>query len=336
MMIVVSMYSLLLIYIFIIVVMGNTFITKVVVNNQTQLNYYNENYFIKNNYTSRYECIHYDDTNNTDEFQNDVYNYALNIVEMNNLITIADVGCGSGYKLIKYFGDKTKYRTIGLEIEPTLSFLRNKYPNYQWESSDLYKPPVIDTIDMIICSDVIEHLSNPDILLNWLSSINFKYLVISTPDREGQSDIMKEISFLDDAESNRIGPPSNPAHMREWSINEYKMYLQQYFNVIYHGKLAFEARGKIYIESQFILAKNYDSESCRCNPENEYLLVSNYGSDDKYIQIEQSLNIFLQEMKKPFAICTSNTSYLQNKHILNSNWQSIVNEHDNCVKIYYS
>ena len=58
---------------------NNEFISKIVVNNNSQLNYYNEKYFIKNNYISRYECEHYDDTNNTDEFQNDVYNYALNL-----------------------------------------------------------------------------------------------------------------------------------------------------------------------------------------------------------------------------------------------------------------
>lgn len=320
----------LLLCILLVVTSNNSFITKVVLNNSSQLSFYDEKYFINNAYVSRINCEHYDDTNNTDEFQNDVYNYALDLANKNNLITVADVGCGSGYKLIKYFGIKSRFKTIGLEIEPTLSFLRDKYPSYQWESSDLHSPPPIDTIDIIICSDVIEHLSNPDILLNWLSLINFKYLVISTPDREGASDIMKQISFLDDAESNRMGPPSNPAHIREWSIYEYKLYLQQYFKIQHHGKIAFEANNKLYIESQFIVAQKYES-SCRCNPENEYILYSNYPIDDNYIQIDQSLKMFIQSMTKPCVICTSNFAYIHKDYVI-SDWKAIINQED-CVKI---
>ena len=148
----------LLLSIFFIVTSNNSFITKVVLNNITQASYFDEKYFINSAYVSRVDNEHYDDTNNTDEFQNDVYNKALDIVKKNDLITIADVGCGSGYKLIKYFGDKSRYKTIGLEIEPTLSFLRDKYPYYEWESSDLHSPPPIDKIDIIICSDKIKNI----------------------------------------------------------------------------------------------------------------------------------------------------------------------------------
>ena len=93
-------------------------------DNTNRLSYKNDKYFIKPEYIIRENFIHYDDTGNTDGFQDDVYNYAKTLVNEYNLITIGDIGCGSGYKLIKYFGDKTKYKTIGLEIEPTLSFLK--------------------------------------------------------------------------------------------------------------------------------------------------------------------------------------------------------------------
>lgn len=41
------------------------------------------------------------------------------------LITI-DVGCGSGWKLVKYLSEE--FHTIGIETEPALSFLRKTYP----------------------------------------------------------------------------------------------------------------------------------------------------------------------------------------------------------------
>ena len=276
-------------------------------NDTNRLSYNVNNYFIKPEYTIRENFIHYDDTENTDKFQDDIYNYAKTLVTNNKLKTIADVGCGSGYKLIKYFGDKFMYKTIGLEIEPSLSFLKEKYPLYQWEFSDFNSIAPITNVDIIICSDVIEHLINPDLLLKWLSTINSKYLVISTPDREGESDIMRDISHLDDAESNRAGPPSNPAHIREWGIDEFKMYLQQYFKVVHHNKLAFMAYDRIYVETQFIVAQKYEN-NCRCNP-GEYMIFSNYDNTDNYDDMEENLKVFIQSSKVPVIICSQNYDY---------------------------
>jgi hypothetical protein len=109
------------------------------------------------------------------------------------------------------------------------------------------------------------------------------------------------------------------------------MYLQQYFKLQHHGKIAFEANNKIYIESQFILAQKYES-SCRCNPENDYLLYSNYGIDDNYIQIEKSLKMFINSMTKSCVICTNNFSYIHKDYVI-SDWKTMVNE-DNCIKIH--
>jgi hypothetical protein len=38
-----------------------------------------------------------------------------------------DVGCGSGWKLVNFLS--AEFHTIGIETEPALTFLRNKYPD---------------------------------------------------------------------------------------------------------------------------------------------------------------------------------------------------------------
>ena len=50
-------------------------------------------------------------------------------MEKNNLYTIIDIGCGSGFKLIDILG---KYDTIGIETEPCFTFLKEKYPEHQF------------------------------------------------------------------------------------------------------------------------------------------------------------------------------------------------------------
>ena len=42
-------------------------------------------------------------------------------------LTAIDVGCGSGWKLVNYLSKE--FRTVGIETEPALSFLRKTYKN---------------------------------------------------------------------------------------------------------------------------------------------------------------------------------------------------------------
>ena len=47
-------------------------------------------------------------------------------MEMHRFSTVYDIGCGSGFKLIKYLGH---YETVGFDVEPTVSFLAGaEYP----------------------------------------------------------------------------------------------------------------------------------------------------------------------------------------------------------------
>jgi 2-polyprenyl-3-methyl-5-hydroxy-6-metoxy-1,4-benzoquinol methylase len=74
--------------------------------------------------------------------------------------------------------------------------------------------------DMIICADVIEHIKNPDSVLQYFEYLKPKVIVISTPDR--------------DLLLNYNGPPKNPAHVREWSYKEFSEYIGSFFKVKEH------------------------------------------------------------------------------------------------------
>lgn len=179
-----------------------------------------DNYFIPYTYSARTVYVHWDDTPMKDECQDEVYATANQLRLTHRYDRIADIGCGSGYKLIKYLSD---CHTVGFEIEPTLSFLCKKYTNREWELVDFASTnPNQSDFDIVICADVIEHLVDPDQLLNYINKMNFHYLVISTPDRY----------LLGDAAQK--GPPENPAHVREWGYDEFEKYISAYFEVVDH------------------------------------------------------------------------------------------------------
>lgn len=199
------------------------------------------NYSIIDTYTINMNVQHHNDMNLTDEGQKEVYIYAADIMKKNNYKTIADIGCGSGYKLIKYLSE---YNTTGIETEPCFSYLKKKYPDNNWLLSGNPENSFLEydiSYDMVICCDVIEHINDPDILVNYLLSLNAKHYIISTPCRYilCNSDKYKKLYGY-----TWNGPPLNNCHVREWTMDEFKAYIGSKFDIIesYYGAFQIECQ----------------------------------------------------------------------------------------------
>ena len=77
--------------------------------------------------------------------------------------------------------------------------------------------PAHHAADLIICADVIEHVEDPDQFMKHMLAIrDWKCLMISTPERNKRRG------------SWHYGPPPNPAHYREWSMEELKRFVAGY------------------------------------------------------------------------------------------------------------
>ena len=173
-----------------------------------------KNYFIKASYQHRETYSYFNDTVNEDNWQKEVYITARKLFDVRRFSSVVDYGCGSSFKLIKHFGN-TDF--IGIDVKETVEKLKDKYPSYEW-STDVSK---CKNYDLLICSDVIEHFPDPDILIENIKVCNPKLIVISTPDRDLLS-------------KNQDGPPENPCHMREWAFQEFAEYIGYHFEIIDH------------------------------------------------------------------------------------------------------
>ena len=177
-----------------------------------------DKYCLPDDYVHRNENAFFDDTPYRDEYQDEVYQAALEQACTFVDCRVLDIGTGSGFKLMKYFKD---FNTTGVDIEPTLSFLKNKYPSRYWASFE----DITGYYDLVICSDVIEHIPDADEFLQNILSIDFETIVFSTPDRESMYG------------GKSYGPPNNPAHVREWTMKEFNCYISKYFYVLNHIKV---------------------------------------------------------------------------------------------------
>ncbi|MFZ2099053.1 MAG: methyltransferase domain-containing protein [Oricola sp.] len=172
-------------------------------------------YCIPAGYKHRLHNRHFDDTPNKDEFQNEVYQAAFDYLQVSGGSRVFDIGCGSGFKLMKFFSD---FDTVGFDVRQTVEFLRQAYSDREWRVSDLGATPN-EKCDVMVCADVVEHIPDPDMLMRFMAAIDFDRLFLSTPDR----DIVRGVGHR--------GPPQNKAHCREWNSEEFAEYVGRWFKV---------------------------------------------------------------------------------------------------------
>ena len=178
-------------------------------------------YNIAPGYRHRSDIRYFDDTENADEWQREVYLTARQIMRENGLKTVCDVGCGSGYKLVHILGE---FKTTGIDLPETIARVRHRYPERHWLSGsfDRLEPP---RADLIVCADVIEHVADPDALMRFLASSGAQWIIVSTPERDR---VYRGKGLC------RFGPPGNLAHVREWTMQEFRAYASRFFDVARH------------------------------------------------------------------------------------------------------
>ena len=215
-----------------------------------------KNYFIKENYkpnrsNSKLNEFYWNDDriSRTHIYpQYHVYKFCQKLVKNNEIRLVLDIGCGKGEKLIKlikpYCGE-----VYGIDEERVINYCKLIYETNNFYAADIQKDEIeLDKkFDLIISSDVIEHLIDPDKLISLIKKYSHEdtLIVISTPERD----------FLRGKDS--LKPP-NKSHIREWNKKEFTKYLQSrglkviYRNVIQTFRILFTPTNCHSIKKNFL------------------------------------------------------------------------------------
>lgn len=173
-----------------------------------------DRYAIRSGYRARRDPEYFDDDIRGVTWQPDVYADAARIASVTGARRIIDFGSGDGEKLASLH---PRFEIIGIDFGPNVTRSIERHPFGSWREHDFDQsddPAPVTSAELkdsvLICSDVIEHLRAPDILLRTLRGAleEAAVLVLSTPERE----LWHGVRSLD--------PPRNPHHVREWSIRE--------------------------------------------------------------------------------------------------------------------
>lgn len=176
---------------------------------------------IKDGYKPRLEPVYYMDEPTEVVYQPDVYAVAISLARHLGAKYIIDIGSGNGLKLKPAENDfSLMFIDFGANLKLISNNLkdpsRHQFIEVDLEQSFLELSEKILKDSVVICSDVIEHLVDPTVLIRGLKHCAgiAPLVLISTPDRERTHG------------SAQMGPPPNEAHVREWSRSELDSYLK--------------------------------------------------------------------------------------------------------------
>ena len=130
-----------------------------------------------------------------------------------NIDSVLDVGCGEGFTMDRLQKEKIGKSYEGIEYEETAVDLAKKlYPRLTFKQGDIYKLPYkSNSFDLVVCTEVLEHLENPKKAYRELIRVSRKYILLTVPNEPFFT--IQRIGRL----QNVMHLGAHPEHIQHWT-----------------------------------------------------------------------------------------------------------------------
>jgi len=150
----------------------------------------------------------------------------VKIVNDLNISTVLDVGCGEGLVIKKLKENNDKLSITGLDISiENIKIAKKINDNVKFFQGNIYNLPFEDnSFELIICTEVLEHLKDPERAIMELKRVSNKFCLISVPNEPffRIGNILK-LSYLKD-----LG--NSPGHIQSWNSYSFENLLKNHFS----------------------------------------------------------------------------------------------------------
>ncbi len=178
---------------------------------------------------------------------NSLYEVIIEELRDLNISTILDSGCGEGFLLNRLQEEAIGKSLMGIDIsEDAVNLGKLLFPNLDLRVGNIYKLPLeSNSYDIVICTEVLEHLKDPKSALKEIVRVSKKYVILSVPNEP----IFSLKNLLVGRNISRLG--SSKGHLNLWTSWGFKKFVEQQKVSILKNKypfpftLLFLQKGKI-------------------------------------------------------------------------------------------
>lgn len=151
----------------------------------------------------------------------------LNFIESENLSNILEAGCGEG-EVTNFVSNFYRKRNQKLKIDAfdvSNKIIEEASKKYSSDSitfrvGDIYNINYEKKYDLVICSEVLEHLEEPDKALKELCEATTKYIMVSVP----REPLWRILNMCRGKYIHELG--NTPGHIQHWSKKKFLTYLK--------------------------------------------------------------------------------------------------------------
>ena len=142
--------------------------------------------------------------------------------------SILDVGCGEGFTLERLKKKKIGKQLSGIDfLETAIKIGKKERPHLDLSVGNIYDIPFKEnSFDLVICSEVLEHIDDPMRGLKELKRVTKKYVVLSVPNEPW----FMLANFLRGKNWSRWG--NDIEHINHWSTDAFRKFVGKELKVI--------------------------------------------------------------------------------------------------------
>lgn len=139
--------------------------------------------------------------------------------------TILDIGCGEGFVDEFLLSKNSQYQIAGIDIsKKAVRAAKKRVPKLSISVADAYNLPFKEnTFDLTICTEVLEHMDNPQMVIAEAKRVSKKYCLFSVPNEP----LFSLLSLLSGNYVRNLG--KHPDHINFWVKKSFTDLIQRYF-----------------------------------------------------------------------------------------------------------
>ena len=141
--------------------------------------------------------------------------------------TVLDVGCGEGFTIERLLSEDGRLPIQGLDYDwGALLRAKSKHPEVFLQMGDIQRLPYAGgSFDLVLCLQVLEHLSEPMTALEELRRVSGEHCLISVPNEP----FFMGSNFLRAKNVKAWG--NDPEHLQHWTAGQFLSMVGQHFVV---------------------------------------------------------------------------------------------------------